>query len=402
VPPWKGILLKAAYFQCIGGASGDMTLGALVDAGLPLDSLSTELAKLPLHGYKLSASKAQRQGVTGTKVDVDISHEEHEHRSLRDILSIIEASTLSPAVKDKGAAIFQRLAAAEASVHGVPIEKIHFHEVGAVDAIVDIMGSVIGLSLLSIEKVYCSSLPSGIGAVRSEHGMLTIPAPGTAELIAMAKAPLRASSHGAELVTPTGAAIMTTLASFEQPTLLLERVGYGLGRRDMAELPNVLCVWIGELSPSTDTRDLVLLETNIDNMSPEVHGHVMERLFALGVNDVWFTPIQMKKGRPAVMLSVLAAPALEAKLSELLFLETTTLGIRSTHVRRHEVAREVVDFLSSLGPVKVKLKLLGGKPVATSPEFESCRQISLERSIPFQEVYRIISAEASSKFLPHP
>lgn len=389
--------MKIGYLDCFSGVSGDMILGALLDAGLALESLSAELAKLPLSGYRISAQPARRGVITGTQVEVILEEDTIKRRALKDILDLIEKSGLTQRSKKRSALIFERLAKAEAKVHRQPIEKVHFHELGAVDAIVDVVGAVTGLDLLGIEALFSSPLPGGSGMVETEQGILPVPAPATLELIAMAGAPIRPtpSPDLGELVTPTGAAIVTTLASFKRPTFSLERIGYGVGSRELATLPNVLPLWIGERIE--EERQLLLLETNIDDMSPELYGYVLERLFERGALDVWFTPIQMKKNRPAIMLSVLAPSEAEGKIVDTILRETSTLGLRLQRIERHESEREMVPFNSSLGQVMVKVKRFGGARIGFSPEFEDCRRLAQEHNLPLQEVYRIITAEANAQ-----
>jgi hypothetical protein len=391
--------LKIGYFDCFSGVSGDMILGAFLDAGLSLDTLTAELARLPLSGYRISAQPASRGIITGTQVMVALEESPEKQRNVKDILNLIEKSGLRQRVKERSTLIFNRLAAAEAKVHRLPIDEVHFHELGATDAIVDVVGAVIGLDLLGIEALFCSPLPAGSGTVATEQGILPLPAPATLELIATAGAPIRPapSPELGELVTPTGAAIVTTLASFDSPTFYLERIGYGVGSRELSAMPNVLPLWIGE--GTAEERQLLLLETNIDDMSPELHGYVMERLFEHGALDVWFTPIQMKKNRPAVMLSILAPPEVEAKIVNTLLRETSTLGLRRQTVGRHESVREMVTFDSSLGRVGVKVKRFGGARISLSPEFEDCRRLAQEHGLPLQDVYRIVTAEASAQLL---
>ncbi|MBI4302126.1 MAG: nickel pincer cofactor biosynthesis protein LarC [Chloroflexi bacterium] len=394
--------MTIAYFDCFAGISGDMILGALVDVGLPLSALQEELKKLHIFGYRLTAQKTQRRGFQGTQVIVSLEGGSEHPRPWQDVHNLIQQSALSPQVKEQGLAIFQRLAAAEAKVHGVSMEEVHFHEVGATDAMIDVVGAAWGLSWLGVENVFASPLPSGGGTIDSAHGSLPIPAPATLELMAMAQAPLRAGtaagSQDGELVTPTGAAIITTLAAFHRPLMTLEQVGYGAGARDVANFPNLLRLWLGkEISPISE---LLLLETNIDDMNPELYGYVLESLLAQGANDVWFTPIQMKKNRPAVMLSVLALRQLEAALVETIMRETSTLGVRVREVQRHESQRDRVEFDSSLGPVVVKVKRLGGKAFSVAPEYEDCRRLALEHGLPLQEVYRIVTAEAQARVTP--
>ena len=391
--------MKIAYFNCLAGASGDMILGALVDSGLPLERLTRELQNLPLSGFHLAAHRVQRCGVAATKVDVVVeAHEEH-HRHLQDITSLIDRSGLSQKVKIKASAIFQRLAEAEARVHQTTPDQVHFHEVGAIDSIVDVVAAVAGLELLQLDHVYCSPLPGGLGTVSSQHGPLPIPAPGTLELLRIAKAPLRSSHYPAELVTPTGAAVLTMLSRFGSPTINVEQVGYGAGTKEFPDLPNVLCLWLGEAVEQPLESHLRLLETNIDDMSPELFGYVQERALALGARDVWFTPIQMKKNRPAILLSLLAPPELEEPLLDLLFQETSTLGVRTHEVRRREAEREIVTFRSSLGIVEAKIKRLHGVTDSVAPEYESCKRLAKRRGLPLQEVYRVVSAEARVRFL---
>jgi hypothetical protein len=375
-----------------------MMLGALLDAGLSLDSLTAELAKLPLAGYHISAERASRGIITGTQVKVAID-KSNEERRLEDILSLIEKSTLSEEVRKRSALIFRRLAEAEAKVHCRPVEEVHFHEVGAVDAIVDVVGAVIGLEILGIQTLFSSPLPSGCGTAETEHSVIPVPAPATLELIAASGSPIRPtpSPELGELVTPTGAAIVTTLASFENPTFSLERIGYGVGSRELATMPNVLPLWIGE--SAAEEQQLLLLETNIDDMIPELYGYVMERLFEQGALDVWLTPIQMKKSRPATMLSVLAPSEAKGKVVDAMLRETSTLGVRVQRIARHESGRETIPFDSSLGRVTVKVKRFGEARVGLSPEFEDCRRLAQEHGLPLQEVYRIVTAEASAQLL---
>jgi pyridinium-3,5-bisthiocarboxylic acid mononucleotide nickel chelatase len=389
--------VKVGYLDCFSGLSGDMLLGALLDCGLSLDDLIAELGKLNLKGYKIEAKSAKRGVITGTRVTV-VAAGRRTHRGLSDITDLIKASDIPEKAKERSIAVFKRLAEAEARVHRVPINQVQFHEVGAIDAIVDVVGTAIGLELLGIAALYSAPLPSGSGLAQCEHGTIPIPAPATLELIASCGAPIRPTPYrDTELVTPTGAAIVTTLASFECPTISLQAVGYGIGSRELEGIPNVLPLWIGELIQ--EQNDLLLLETNIDDMSPELCGYAMEQLFERGALDVWFTPIQMKKNRPAVMLSVLAHPELQGAIVETIFQETSTLGLRVQTVGRHHAAREIVKFDSSLGQVSVKLKRLEGKVTSLSPEYEDCRRIALEHGLPLREVYRIVSAEANDRFI---
>jgi len=389
-------MARVAYLDCFSGASGDMILGAMVDAGLSLASLRAELAKLPLTGYRLSARKVRRAVLAATQVRVALAKKQPS-RKLADILSIIEDGSLPPADKEKGVTIFRRLAEAEAKVHGLPLAKAHLHEVGAVDAIVDVMGAVVGLRLLGVEELFASALALGRGTTQSSHGALPVPAPATLELVASAGAPTVADQGGEdwELLTPTGAAIITTLARFQRPAINVDCVGYGAGSRDIPGWPNVLRLWLG--TAVEEARPLMLLaETNIDDMSPEILGYVQERLFTSGAADVWLTPIQMKKGRPGVTLSVLCPVEAEGAIVSLLLRETSTLGVRLREVRRQEAEREVLEFESSLGPAVVKVKRLPGEPPQAAPEYEVCRRLAEASGRPLAEVYRIVQAEAQA------
>ena len=385
---------RIAYFDCVSGISGDMVLGALVDAGLDLEQLQQELASLRVGGYRLWAEDVQRAGIAATRVHVDLDAGEQPRRSLTDILHLIAKSDFPPEDRERGSLVFRRLAEAEAVVHGTSIEEVHFHEVGAVDAIVDVLGAVVGLRLLGVEECFASALPSGSGTARSAHGEIPAPAPATLELLARVGAPLRPDrGERGELVTPTGAALLTSLARFERPAITLERVGYGAGGRDPAERANVLRLWLGQ-SEARPARRLLEVETNIDDMPAEHFGYVQERLFAAGALDVWFTPIQMKKNRPATMLSLLCPFEVEDAIAGVLLRETSTLGLRLHEVRRHEAERESLRFTSSLGEAAIKLKRLPGEPVRIAPEYESCRAIALRSGRPLAEVYRVVVREA--------
>lgn len=384
-----------AYFDCVSGVSGDMILGALVDAGLSLDQLAGELDGLGVSGYGLRSERVQRAGIAATRVHVELEAAEQPRRHLSDVLEIIVRSALPETDKQRGASVFRRLAEAEAAVHGTGVEEVHFHEVGALDAVVDVMGAIAGLRLLGIEACFASALPMGSGQARSAHGTIPVPAPATMELLARAGAPLRedAGERG-ELVTPTGAALLTTLARFERPALSLRRVGYGAGGRDPADRPNVLRVWLGE--GRSVARTLLQIETNIDDMPAELFGYVQERLFAAGALDVWFSPIQMKKNRPGTLLSLLCPAAAEPEVAAILLRETSTLGFRLWEVRRHEAERDTLRFLSSLGEADVKLKRLPGEAVRVAPEYESCRALALSSGLPLPEIYRIVAREAEA------
>lgn len=392
-------MAKVVYFDCFSGCSGDMVLGALIDAGLPLDMLIKGLSSLAIRGYKLSAEKVKRSTITATKFNVMMNETEAQPaRSLKDILMLIGASKLPEKVKNTASVIFQRLGEAESRIHDVPLEKVCFHEIGAVDSTIDIAGVAFGLDALKIERFYSSPLPLGSGSVSTAHGVLPVPAPATLQLVAMSNAPIVDSPEQSypqgELVTPTGAAIVTTLANFSRPGMTIEKVGYGAGTRDFEAWPNVTRIWIGEEIEPVGNEGLILLEVNIDDMSPEIYGYLMERLFTMQAVDVWFTPIQMKKNRPAVMLSVIAPRSAEFDLTQTIMRETSTLGMRVSPVFRHIAERETIEFDSTLGRTKAKVKRFMGNILSIHPEYEECRRIALERNIPLQEVCRIIETEA--------
>ena len=380
-----------------------MVLGAVVDAGAPIEEIQSALDKLKIKGISLSQEPAQRGGVTGTLVSVDLEGDAERPRRFQDFIDIVEKSTLPPSVVERSCAVFRRLADAEAMVHGTRPEAVHLHELGSYDTLADVVGSVVGLDLLGIDRLYSSPFPSGSGVIQSAHGVLPVPAPATAALFAMAKAPVvpapaKAPDTG-EMVTPTGAAIVTTLATFTQPSLRVDRVGYGLGSRESQYYPNALALWLGEEIGAAYTTDLTMVETNIDDMSGEFLGYVQERLLQMGARDVWFTPIQMKKNRPATMLSAIVPSDLEQQAVALVMRETSTLGVRVRPLERYEAERRSVEVETSLGRIAVKVKRLEGKSVAVSPEYEACRQVAVDRGIPLQEVYRIVQNEAEEKLL---
>ena len=401
--------MKIVYFDCFSGISGDMILGAFVDAGLDITFLQEQLAQLHLHGYEISAEKVKRAGISGTKVHVIISHKDthshathHHHNShlnLSGIKTIIEKSNLHPDIKSDSIKIFQRLAEVEAKVHNTSPEKVHFHEVGAIDAIVDIVGSVIAIKQLGIEKIYFSPIPTGCGYTKCEHGTFPVPAPATAELLKNHL--LKSVDIEKELTTPTGAAIITTLGEGLRttPEMRIHQIGYGAGSNDIPTVPNLLRVLIGEAIPNIASDEMWIVETNIDNMSGEVLGYVMEKLFEAGAADAYFTPIQMKKGRPGVIISSIVS---ESSLSavEMVFLnQTTTFGIRKYKVVRTILTREFKEVDSQFGRIKVKIGKYNGEIKSFSPEYEDCKRIAEERGIPLKQVYSIISKELENIIL---
>ena len=387
----KGIYeMQVAYFDCFAGISGDMTLGALVDAGLSFDALKSELNKLNVHEFSISHRRVEKHGIAGTKVDVE-AQEGHVHRHLKQVLEIINSSSISDSAKEKAGRVFQKLAEAEAKVHGTTIEAVHFHEVGAVDAIVDVVGVVVGLELLGIEEIYASKFRFGTGRTRGAHGAMPIPVPAVVEMTK--GCPAERTDIPLELVTPTGAAILTALASGigENIQLRTETTGYGAGTRDVEQVPNLLRVEIGELVTDHQTDSPILLETNIDDMTPEIYGYIIDRLLEAGARDAYLTPVIMKKGRPGIQLTVLVDPNKETELTDLIFSETTTLGIRRIPVQRHMLERRTDTVETPFGPIRVKIAKVGGKQRIT-PEYDDCARIAREKDVPILDVYKSVQS----------
>ncbi|HVT81784.1 MAG TPA: nickel pincer cofactor biosynthesis protein LarC [Phycisphaerae bacterium] len=389
-----------AYLDTPSGISGDIFLGCLLDAGWPLDRLHFAIAqlRLPANEYSIDARTIMKGPLRATLADVQTS-ESSSHRHLADIQKIIESSDLPQIVKQNALATFSRLADAEAKVHGTTRDKIHFHEVGAMDAIIDIVGTCAGIHDLGIEKLHASTLPLGPGWTKSEHGQIPLPAPATLELLAAAKAPTRPAPGPGEWVTPTGAALVCTLATFSQPPMQLEKIGTGAGTKD-APWPNVARLWLGTPLP-TSGGDLVQLETNIDDMNPQLYAAVSEKLFAAGAKDVWFTPIQMKKNRPAVLLSALGPRSHEAALSNIILEETTTLGVRMHPLeQRHEARREMRQIQTSHGAVRIKLKFLNDKCLGANPEYDDCKALAETSNLPVRIIWEEALAAARQFFPP--
>ena len=377
--------LVIAYLDCYSGISGDMTLGALVDAGLDAEELRAALASLPVGGYELRAEPIVSRGISGTRVTVELAAAEQPHRHLSDVEAIIDGSAFAAPVKATAKAVFRRLAEAEAHVHGEPIERVHFHEVGAVDAIVDVVGAVWGFDRLGIERAYVSPLPTGSGKVRSAHGPIPVPAPATLEIARRAGAPLVPSTAETELVTPTGAALAAELGEFRQPPMTVERVGYGFGRK---ELPwaNALRLWVGQPVGASASDEVSLLETNLDDMTPELIGAAMDRLFAAGALDVYLTPIHMKKNRPGTMLSAIVPLEREGEIAGLILRETTTLGVRVHRRWRYKADRRSESVDTPWGAVRVKVKSLDGN-VTVAPEYDDCLRVAREQNVSIADVY---------------
>jgi uncharacterized protein (TIGR00299 family) protein len=392
-----------AFFDCFSGISGNMALGALLDCGLPVESFRAELDKLGLRGYSLDIREVQKSGLRGLFVDIRVE-ETQPHRHLADIEKIIASSPLPERVRERSLLVFRKLAQAESGAHGEPVENIHFHEVGAVDAILDVVGTAICLEMLGVDKVYASAIHIGAGTVKTAHGLLPVPAPATAELLK--GFPVYGRDAEAELVTPTGAALLAALAERggDAPPMRVERVGYGAGSRDLP-WANLLRVTVGDesapalapaLTPALAQRGqrVMMVEANIDDMNPQFYEHVSERLFAAGALDVYFIPIQMKRNRPATMLGVMVD---EDKLDPalgILFSETTTIGVRMYPVERRKLDREEGAVDTVYGPVQVKIAKLAGRVMNVAPEYRDCLRIAKEKNIPLKDVYQAALAAA--------
>ncbi|OHD72161.1 MAG: TIGR00299 family protein [Spirochaetes bacterium RBG_16_49_21] len=388
--------MKTAYFDCFSGISGDMFIGSLIDAGLEPLKLKEVLSALPFSGYEIHAEKIEKSGIRATRFWVE-SSDTKEHRSLAQITEILNLSSLNAGAKERATAIFKNLASAEAKIHGVKIEDICFHEIGAIDSIVDIVGAVAGLDLLGIDAVYASRINVGEGLVHTSHGILPVPAPATVELLA--GVPIYSSGIQAELATPTGAAVIAYFAKQfgSLPDMKIYHTGYGAGAKDLP-VPNVLRVYIGEMETRAGREKITTLETNIDDLNPEFYQHVAERLFQSGALDVFTTPVIMKKSRPGVQLTVLSEHGREDALLEIIFNETTTAGVRISSQERKTLDRSIQRIQTGYGPVSVKVFTSGGRVVTVAPEYEECRGIALERGLPLKQVYDEVKKEALSLF----
>jgi uncharacterized protein (TIGR00299 family) protein len=382
------------HFDCYAGISGDMTVASLLDLGVPLEHLRAELGRLDLpHGsYSLSTRRTERRHLPALRFDVQVFDQRTE-RSHADIDGLIYRSSLAPPVRERARAVFRRLAEAEALVHGVAVGEVHFHEVGAVDSIVDIVGTAICLEYLGVESVFAAPLPLGSGFVRTAHGMLPVPAPATAELLkGMA---VHGECGPGERVTPTGAAILASLATVGtgRPAMSVTAIGCGAGSRDFPDTPNILRAFLGRVAEDV-SENVLVAETNIDDSTPELLGYVMERLLEGGALDVFFTPIQMKKNRPGVQLSFLCPPDLLEQLTSLVLVETSAIGIRHYPVSRTTLERRMEEFETPFGPLPFKLLFHNGRPLRAAPEYEACRRVARERGVPLQEVMGIVSQTA--------
>lgn len=385
-----------AYLDIPSGISGDMFLGCLVDGGWSLDELHKTIIQLnlPTDQWQIEEQSVMRGPLRATLVDVQTTVTD-THRHLGDVQHIIEEAALPGTVKARSIAVFTRLAEAEAAVHGSTVEEVHFHEVGALDALIDIVGVCAGLDALGIEQLYASGAPLGEGWTNSAHGRIPLPAPATLALLTTANAPTRPAPGPGELVTPTGAALLAEFAIFHQPRMQLQRIGLGAGQKDFA-WPNIARLWLGEPLAS---GQLVQLETNIDDMNPEFYGFVREQLTAAGALDVWFTPIQMKKERPGVLLGVLGPAAQEQEFVDILLRETTTLGVRAHYVHRHEAHRDFDTVETAYGTISVKRKWLYNEIIGVKPEYEDCWRLARKHNLPLRTIVEAAQASAQQYIL---
>ena len=395
--------MKAAYVNAIGGASGDMLLASLVDCGLDIDALSATLTMIGASGFQLEPRTEDRQGVTGTYLDVRIDENNNLKRTPSEFINLVKAAPMSEKSKSRCIDVFNLIGEAEGALHGEDPGKVHLHELGTIDTLIDVAGVILGLEMMSVEKVYCSPLPTGSGTVKTQHGLLPVPAPATAFMMAAQNIPCyppppHMPSTG-EMVTPTGMALLATLADFSQPVMNINTIGYGLGTRNPKNYPNVLAFWMGEILVSENKNEIVLLETNLDDTTGETLGYVQENLLKMGARDVWFTPIQMKKNRPGIALSCLIDESDKTRIADFIMYETSTLGIRVRSVERIEAERVVERFVASVGEVGIKLKKKDGVVVSVSPEYEDCRKIAMKSNLPFQRVYALVQKEAENSYL---
>jgi uncharacterized protein (TIGR00299 family) protein len=390
--------MKILYYDCFSGISGDMNLGAMIDLGVDEKFLINELEKLKLDGWKLDITKDQRHGIGGTKVTVKQTRHEHHHRHLSDIDKIIRNSSLDGVTKDLSMKIFMKIAVAEASVHGIEIEKVHFHEVGAIDSIIDIVGAAICFNALKVDEVHVSVVELGGGLVKCDHGKLPVPAPATAEIIK--NIPSKKGGVDFEATTPTGAAILSAIGNVYDSVVPFRilKTAYGIGHKDHPEVPNLLRVFLGEtVERNEPLHEAVMLECNIDDMNPEFYEHISEKLFNSGASDVFLTNIIMKKGRPGIVLSVICETEKTDILKEIIFTESTTLGIRTIPFRKDTLQRNFETVDTSFGKVTFKRSFYKGREVSCKPESDDCRRIASENGLPVKEVFARLVSEAGNQ-----
>lgn len=384
------------YLDPFAGASGDMFLGLLVDLGVDPEQIEAQLRCLPVDGWSVSWQREKRRGIEGCRALVTVN-EEHRHRSWRDIDAMLATSSLTPPVRELAQRIFRRLAQAEGKVHGVPPEEVHFHEVGALDSIVDIVGVAAGLVAFAPDRIVCGALPFATGMVLSAHGRYPLPAPATLELLR--GWPQRPDASESELLTPTGAAIIAEVASFGPfPAMTLEQVGYGVGSRDSSDRPNLLRGCLGRLATTAGRDKVAVIETHLDDSTPEILGYLSERLLAAGALDVGYSPLQMKKNRPGVRLTVVAPPAEQEHLARLILRESSAIGVRFCESERLKLRREAGVVTTALGEAVVKLIFEGEELLRVTPEFESCRTLAAATERPLAEIYRLVEQAADAKY----
>jgi hypothetical protein len=381
--------MTVLYFDCFSGAAGDMILGSLIDAGVPLDEVRRALGSLAIEPDVVWTERVNRAGVTATKFCVkgeDAGDHAHPHRHLKGVYTLIDGSALTSTGKSRAKELFERLGRAEAEIHGTTMEKVHLHEVGALDSIIDIVGSVFALEYLGVEEVVSSPLNVGSGMVRAAHGLYPVPAPATMRLLE--GAPIYSGEQQVELVTPTGALLVSGYATAygAVPPMRVRKTGYGAGTRDFKDTPNVLRVLLGEADPGAPSHTVVVIECEIDDMNPQIFGVLMDRLLEEGALDVFYTPVQMKKNRPGTLLTVIAPPGLRERLASLVFTETTTIGLRYREMTRECLERETVTVQTPLGPVRFKLARRGGEILNAAPEFDDCARLARERGVPLKDV----------------
>jgi pyridinium-3,5-bisthiocarboxylic acid mononucleotide nickel chelatase len=389
--------VKIAYLDTISGIAGDMTLAAFVSAGLPIDELSAELKKLPIEGFELLGSHVQRSSIDAVHIEVVVSQNLHHHRHLGDINSIIDRSALSPNIRDRAKSVFAVIAEAEAKIHNTTPEKVHFHEVGALDSIVDIVGTAICLENFSIDRMYTSPVRLGSGGwIKTEHGTIPTPAPATLEILK--DYPTMLTSIPEELTTPTGAGIVKALSSgtLAEEVVVPRAVGYGAGTKEIPGIPNLLRVMIGDLQGGQERDDIVVVETNIDDMNPQLYPYIIEKLLASGAHDAYLIPIVMKKGRPGILLSVMVERLKLDSIITTIYSQTSTIGLRIQNIGRKKLPRRQIDVHTSLGTVRAKVVTRDNGDIVAA-EFEECKRIAEEKGIPLVEVMRILDREIGTR-----
>ena len=391
--------MKTAYFDCFSGAAGDMLVASLLDAGASLDAVRQRLAGLEVHGFHVRADKIRKQGFAATQFSVEMEPgKDQPHRHLKHVREILMQGLPEGRIRERALATFERLAEAEAGAHGVTVEKVHFHEVGAIDAIVDVVGAMAALEDLGVERIECSALPTGNGTVMCEHGRMPVPAPATANLLK--GVPIRPSDEQGELLTPTGAAILTTVASCfgAMPAMRIEQIGLGAGTRETQGLPNVVRVLIGEATAEAEQDSVAVLEANLDDAPGEWIGYCLARLLDEGALDAYWVPIHMKKGRPGVVLTVICEPARIEALESIVFAETTTFGIRRSTMQRSKLARRHETVQTPFGAIRIKLGERGGEIMTAAPEYEDCAAAAQKANVALREVMQ--AAQAAWRKVP--